>query len=116
MLAEALPVVSHHRHQSALEEPARFELCQHTPDHRVGVSDLSGVERVRILTPVGLGRLVGRVGVVEMNPGEERLLGRLKAQPRAEGGGDGASVPLGLDVLEQPDVGAHLVVIDVESL
>ena len=51
-----------------------------------------------------------------MQPDEERLVGSPLTHPGAERGSHRPGVALGFDVLEQFDVGAHPIVVEVESL
>jgi len=81
VVAEALAVVSNHHHDRVLRKPSLVEPIQEPADLGVGEGDLPIVEPALAASfksgPVWLRRIVGFVGVVEVEPGKERPLVRL---------------------------------------
>ena len=74
VVAQALAVVGGEDDERALEQPLLAKPRREPPDHLVGVGDLGQVRLARIARGEGLGRVVGRVRVVEVDPGEEAPL------------------------------------------
>ena len=95
MLAQAFAVVSDHDDDRVPGPPVLVEPAQEPPDLGVDIGDLADVWAV----PVALGkrfrRLVGRVGVVVVDPGEEARLRRL-VEPGERGVGHLAGGPFDL--------------------
>ncbi len=77
VLAQHLAVIGEHRHQRLPQPALSFECLEQPPDLGVGVGDLGVVGAVaggRETRPVRFRRLVGSVRVVQVHPGEERLI------------------------------------------
>ena len=72
VLAEALAMIAGDHHQRVLQQAAAFEVAQHAADGLVHVGDLAAVGIVGEALTKGCRRLVGVVGIVEMDPAEER--------------------------------------------
>jgi hypothetical protein len=118
--AERLAVVAHHHDHGAVLEAVRFQPGQASPHLLVGEGDLSVVEPAQAASAESraerLGRLVGRVRVVQMDPREEwaPLVG---VEPRERRVHDLVARPLHgpeIQVLVLPEVEA--VVVHVEPL
>ena len=76
MLAEALAVITDHHDDRVARAVVSVEPGQEAPDLLVDVGDLTEVRPISIAAGIGLGWRVGRVGIVEMNPGEEARVRR----------------------------------------
>jgi hypothetical protein len=83
VLAERLPVIGQHGHHRIRLVPRGPQPLEHPAELRVRVGDLTVVRPPRELRPIGLGRVVGSMGIVEVHPDEERRV-RGRRQP-AEG-------------------------------
>ena len=83
VLAEALAVVGEEDEDRAVPDPRALQPRDEAPHDLVGVGDLAEVRLARVAREERLRRLVGRVGVVEVDPGEELL--RLHALEPREG-------------------------------
>ncbi len=73
VLAEALAVVGGDDQQRAFEQRRAAQPVDQAAHHGVGVLDLAQVRLAGVARGVGFGRLVGRMRIVEMHPGEEFL-------------------------------------------
>ena len=71
VLAQRLAVVGQHRHHRVALVARRLDRVEHAADLLVGEGDLAVVGPARERALVGLGGIVGRVRVVEVQPGEE---------------------------------------------
>ena len=71
VLAEALAVISDHHDDGVPPPLVGIEPLEQSADLRIDVGDLADVGPVAIARGEGLGRLVGRVRVVVVHPGEE---------------------------------------------
>ena len=73
VLPEALPVVGEEHEDRAVPDARALEPRDEAPHHLVGVGHLAEVPLAPVAREERLRRLVGRVGVVEVDPGEELL-------------------------------------------
>src|SRR5438445_3444946 len=71
MLAEALPVIADDHDDRAIQQSPFVQERQHAAELRVDKRNFAEVRIGGIDRPVRLGRLVRRVRVVEVEPGEE---------------------------------------------
>src|SRR3954462_2228389 len=84
------------------------------PDLRVGKGHLAVVRAPARFLQELLRWIVGRMRIVEVNPGKERLR-RAAAQPLERGTGDHVSFALGLELRGARRVPRHTVVIRIET-
>ena len=118
--AQALAVVTDEDDDRRLVEPGSLQPGEEAADLLVHEGHFAGVESgqaaAAVLGPEGFGRLVGRVGVVKVDPGEERGVltgvepGQGRVHDRVPRPLDGAEV----DVLALAHV--ELVVVEFEAL
>jgi hypothetical protein len=78
VLAQALPVVGGDDEQRVLSGPRAIEPLDEPPELRVDVRDLAVVGRAGETRAVGRRRLVGGMGIEQMQPGEDRPASRLR--------------------------------------
>ena len=71
VVAETLAVIAQHRHDRLLEQAALLEKTDDAAHLRVGEGDFAPVGMAFVLGLEGLGRIVRRVRVVQVNPREE---------------------------------------------
>ena len=93
MSAEGLAVIGGDGHDGVVIKAAGFQLAHEFADYLVFIGDGSVVRLGGVFAFVGLGRIVRVVGVVEMDPEEERAAGML-AEPGEGTGDDLAAAPL----------------------
>ena len=85
VLAQAFAVVAGEDQEGVLDEAVGFEELPEPAELGIGEGDLAEIGMVGVCLSKGGGRLVGRMRVVEMDPGEEFLalvLPRARAGPR----------------------------------
>ena len=123
VLSQRLAVVGEHGDHRIGLATGRAKPVEEAPELRVGEGDLAVVEPAGELRPVGLGGIVGCVGVVEMDPDEERPPARvgeppervvddLVGRPLGARSGDGALPEVlgeGVEALPEAEGGGHRV-------
>ena len=72
VLAERLAVVGDDDDERVIEHARGAERADQAADERVDAGDFAGVRRGGVTRAERLGRIVGSMGVVEVDPGEER--------------------------------------------
>ena len=116
MFTQSLPVVTDHRDQGRVEKLPRFEVRDDLAHHRVGVGDFSRVRIDGITSSKRIGRSVRSMGIVEVDPGKERLPPSAALEPTREGVVHGVGTAFRGQVFLSIDVAPVALVIYVESL
>ncbi len=114
VLAQALAVVGGHRHRRLAVEAAAAELLEDAPHLLVDGGDLAVVGAAGVAGAPGRRRGIGRVGVVEVHPEEERARVVLR-QPGERPVHHLAPRPLRLEDDAGLRIALDLVVVDLES-
>ncbi len=112
VIAEGLAVIPRRDHDQAAAG-AGLRGGDDAAQTGVGGGNLAVVGAPGLLLAVGRGRIVGRVRLVEMHPGEEGAV--LSGDPFLGGGGDDRARPLGLQHARAGGAALDAVVVDIES-
>ena len=113
VLSQALAVVGRDDHQRAAPQPLALEEVEQAAELRVRIRHFSVVGPAPVSLPIGLRRLVGRVGIVEVDPGKEGLR-PLLLQPRKRARNHRFGPPL-LSLHRRRARGRDAVVVEVEA-
>lgn len=116
MLAQAFAVVGGHGHHGLVREALALQLFQQAAHLRVHLRDLAVVGTAGMARRPGRRRHVGSVGVVEMDPEEERPGVVLQAEPGERPVHHVAPRPLRLQGDAGVGIAGDLVVIHLEAL
>ena len=111
VVAERFAVIAGRRHDQAPGR-ARLRGRDHAAQAGVGGGDLAVVGTPALLLAIRRGRIVGRVRLVEVHPGEERA--RLAADPLLRGRGHAVARPLGLEHARARAAALDAIVVEVE--
>jgi hypothetical protein len=111
VVAERFAVIARRRHDQAAGG-AGLRGGDHAAQARVGGGDLAVVGTPALLLAIGRGRIVGRVRLVEVHPGEERP--RLVADPLLRGRGHDRTRALGFEHARARGAALDAIVVEVE--